>query len=153
MNKIAVSVIAVSALIGLSPFLVDQYSLNTFDTSFNANGTSINTSGNFTKRIGVVTGNTLQFGSIPAGAASIKYLSINASQKALLLVSSTGNISDALTYPEKLYFEGSKQAPVRFNATEPGYYTGTVDVKIQTARNTLGQKWLDLKASLPALLY
>lgn len=153
MNKLALSVIAVSALIGMSPFLVDQYTLNRFDASFEANGTALNTSGNFTKRIGVITGNSLRFGRIPTGATSIKYLTINASKKALLMISAEGNISEALEYKEKLYFKGSKQTPVKFNASKPGYYTGTLEVKIQTARNSLGQRWLDLKASLPASLY
>lgn len=54
-----------------------------------------------------------------------------------------------LEYRDKLYFKGQKQVKIRFNASEPGYYVGDVSLKIQTARNRIGRKWLDLKASLP----
>lgn len=62
----------------------------------------------------------------------------------------TGNISGTLQYDEKFYFKGARQMRIKFNATEPGYYTGEVRLKIQTPKNALGNRWLDLKASVPS---
>ncbi|MFB6208117.1 MAG: hypothetical protein ABEJ69_02105 [Candidatus Nanohaloarchaea archaeon] len=104
---------------------------------------------NATKKVGIITGSNLRFGRLPVGSASIKYINITSSKDALVRISATGNISEMLEYDEKFYFQGSERTSIRFNASKAGYYTGKLELKIQTPKNKLGNRWLDLKASLP----
>lgn len=148
-NRIFVAVVGLSILLGLSPFLADGLTTNTLEKKFDANATAVDMDNNTTKQIGVVTNPSLRFGKLPVGSASVKYVNITSSKMALVNIDVTGNISPMLEYDDKFYFKGEKQAKIRFNASEPGYYQGEVRLKIQTAKNRIGERWLDFKASLP----
>lgn len=145
-NRIATAVIVSSLLVGIAPFALDYELTNQQSLEFKSNGTVVNDTGNQTKRLGLVTEPNLQFGSVPMGAASIKFLNITADRKSLIKIKSTGNISEVLEYNSKSYFEGNKEVSLKFNASKPGYYEGVVHIDTQTPRDKWGKKWIELKS-------
>jgi len=146
-KTLASIVIGASILIGLSPFLADKTLAQTSTSTFNANATATG-EGNSTERLGVVTGSKLQFGKIPVGSASTKFVVVNASQETDVSISSDGNISDSLEFKKSLKVQGSEEIPVTFNATESGFYTGSISLKTTRPKGSIGKKWLEIKSSL-----
>lgn len=151
-NKIALTVISVAALIGAAPFVISQTSVETQNVEFKpqANVTIVD---NSTENVslGVAPGGEgLDFGQMPLQATkrARKTVKLNSSKKALALTTSSGNISEFLEYEEKIYFEGLKEVEIKFRADEPGYYNGTLRMKILTPKNEVGKKWLDLRSRL-----
>jgi len=127
---------------------MDQTLVESQSFEFDTNATALENSYNNTKKVGVVTEPNLRFGRLPAGMKSIKFFNISASRESILLIESEGNISDKLEHGDKFYFKGKKEVQVGFNSTEPGFYSGTINVNTQSPKNRWGQKWLDLKYEL-----
>jgi len=143
------AVIAVSALIvGLSPFIIEFSSIDDFDVGYNATANVTNTTPTNSQTLGIVTGQNLEFGRLPVGTASVKYINISSSKPALMNIDASGNISEHLEFNRQTTFQGDERTSLRFNASEPGYYEGVVSMKIQTPKNQIGEIWLDLKSRL-----
>jgi hypothetical protein len=148
MNKLAVGIIVLSLALGASPFVADELLVKNQGFSFEANATAINSTANQTQRIGIVTDSNMRFGEVPTGMSVVKFLNVSMPAKGIFEINSQGNISEMLDYQESHYFEGNKEIKIEFNATEPGYYGGSVDIKTQVPMNDIGQRWLDTKYSL-----
>lgn len=131
------SALAVSALIDSEEF------------SFDTNATATNLTLDNETQLGVVTDPTLEFGEVPMGAQITKKLQVDSRETTLAHLQSTGNISEHLEYSEKILFENNTEIEVKFNATESGYYEGTVEMTAQTAKRPGGEKWLQTRSRLP----
>lgn len=147
-TMIAVSVISVSTLIGLTPFILNQTTLNTQETiletsaeviSKNASGENID--------LGLKIEKSLNFGKMPVNVSAAKTINLTSSKKSSVQVSSTGNISEFLDYDRRSYFEGSRDLEIQMVAEKPGYYAGELVIKTQTPKNKIGETWLELKQS------
>lgn len=145
MNRIAIGIILGSVLLGIAPFAADYSLVEKEEFSFDSNASVYNATGNRTKNLGVVTEPNLDFGRIPQGSSTIKFINVDAPNKSILTLSSSGNISEHLIYGDKQYFEGEKELRVRFNGSQVGYFTGSLDVNAEMPRNRWGMKWLELK--------
>jgi hypothetical protein len=147
-NAIAAGVFILAVVIGLTPLLLDETTLDSRTLTFEANATAVNTSGNESVNLGVATGDKLNFGRIPAEGRSQKYFNVKAGKKALIRLETSGNISDQLEYEDKHFFEGKKEVKIAFNPERTGFYSGNVSMKIYTPVNEVGAAWLTLKAKL-----
>lgn len=145
MNKLFVAVAGLSVLIGASPFIADEVLVKEQSFSFDANASSVDRSGNYTKNIGIVTNSNMDFGELPVGMGVTKFLNISMPRKGIVDLGAEGNISDSLDIREYHYFEGRKEIRVRFNASEEGYYTGNVTLKTQVPKHGIGNTWLGIK--------
>ncbi|MFB6199829.1 MAG: hypothetical protein ABEJ83_03045 [Candidatus Nanohaloarchaea archaeon] len=145
-NKAAAAVVGAVIVLVAIPLLISALTVNTQTRVFNAQGTAIDTTDNRTKDIGIVTNSQLKFGRIPVKSESIKFLQVNSTKESVVTLRSTGNISEALEFDEKLRVKGSQELEIGFNATEAGTYEGKVKMKIRTPTNAIGQVWLDLTA-------
>lgn len=131
------------------PVLAATTLVNSEEFSFNANATATNVTLENETELGVVTDPTLQFGEVPTEAQVTKKLQVESGQKTLAHLQSTGNISENLEHPDKKLFEDETEIEVKFNATQPGYYEGTVEMTTQTPERTGGETWINLRSKLP----
>lgn len=148
MDKRSGIIAVVALIIGLSPFIIEYASVDVFDAEYEATATVTNTTPASSQNIGVVTGQNLEFGRLPLGTASIKYINMSSTKPALMNMDVSGNISEHVEYSDQMSFQGDERTNLRFNASEPGYYEGTVSMKIQTPTNGIGEVWLELKSRL-----
>lgn len=151
MNKIAVSTIALSLMIGISPFVADEILIDKGEMTMQMNATVIE-EGNVS--LGIVSNQELRYGRIPAGAGVTKFLNVSSSKTTLMKLESTGNISEYLEHPEELLFEGRTSIRLHFNTTsdaESGLYEGELKLKTQSVKQKEGERWLQLKKSLSDL--
>ncbi|MFB6292564.1 MAG: hypothetical protein ABEI58_04185 [Candidatus Nanohaloarchaea archaeon] len=147
-DKLAWSVITVSVLIGLSPFIADEVLLKkdtiTFETKVNVTP-SREVNGTYAQ-VGVDPGKNLDFGRLPADLALTKFVNVTAPNRTIITITESGNISDQLYINDtQFYFEGRRKVSMRLNATETGFYTGEVTINAERPRNKWGQRWLDIK--------
>lgn len=147
MNKTtlaAILIVGLSGLIGATPFILDNQTISFYAEEFNSSVTVINDTGNDTG-LGINSDPTLDFGDIPQGSNSTKFINTSMDKKSVLSIKADGNISEFLEYEEHMYFQGSKKIPLEFKAREPGNYTGNVSLRFEIPENRVGTKWLDLK--------
>ncbi len=147
-DKLAWSVITVSVLIGLSPFIADEVLLKkdtiNFETKVNVTP-SQEINGSYAD-VGVAPGQNLDFGRVPVDLAVTKFINVTAPNRTIIKVSESGNITDQLFIGDtQFYFEGDRQIELRLNATTEGLYTGDVTVTAERPKNRWGQRWLDIK--------
>lgn len=147
-QAIAAGVVAVIALLGLSIFAAESFLVKSQEMNFDVNGTAEDMEDNSTKNLGIVTEPNLEFGRAALGTSYYKFIQVNSTNQALVTLTAEGNISDQISYPEKSYFQGSEELKIEFNATEQGYYTGTLNMKIRTSENSLGKTWLNIRNSV-----
>jgi len=147
MKKIAP--IAIILIILATPLAANEFLLNSEEFSFSANATAVNASLENETQLGVVTDPTLEFGEVPSQAQITKSFNINSEKTALSRMGTTGNISENLEYTDKHLFQGETSIETKFNATEPGYYEGTVEMNVKTPKRTGGSTWLEIKSKLP----
>lgn len=147
MNRItiiSISIIVLSGLVGSSPFMLDEYSLNLQENNFNTSASVINDTGNNTS-LGLNADANLDFGDIPQGSNATKFINMSSDRKAILAIGSEGNISDHLEYEDLMYFDGDKRIELEMKGREVGNYTGNVSLRFEVPENRVGQRWLDLK--------
>jgi hypothetical protein len=87
----------------------------------------------------------MKFGRIGEGSAVTKTIDLTSSNLALVESYSTGNVSEGLKFEEKILFTGNRSVEYRYNASEPGYYNGSINLDIESANNFWGEKWLELQ--------
>ena len=154
MNKISIATITIvllSGLIGATPFLIEETSVSTQERSLNTSLTVEEPKPNQTS-LGINAERSLDFGKMSPNTNATKFLNISSNKKAILDVSSDGNISQILDVRNRFYFEGAKEIPVEVRAKEPGNYTGKINLDFQLPKNRVGGRWLDLKHNLSNLL-
>lgn len=147
MNKttlIAASIVILSGLIGATPLIINETSIDLYEKSYESNISVLPDSGNNTS-IGINSDQDLDFGYMPEGSNSTKFLNISTQKKSILDISSEGNISEFLVYEDRMYFQGFKKISVEAQGREPGNYTGNITLNFQIPENQVGGKWLDLK--------
>ena len=144
MTILALGIILVSGLVGSSPFILDQTSLNYHEEKFNTSVNVINVSGNETS-LGINADQNLNFGNIPQGSNATKFVNMSTGKKSLLTLKSEGNISDFIEHKDHFYFQGQKQIPLEVKGKSPGNFTGNVSLKFEIPQNQVGKHWLDLK--------
>ena len=148
MNKLFIAVIGASVLLGISPLLLDEFTVNANENNFYSNLTVIDTDGNETnKTLGISADRNLQFGMMIEDVNVTKTINLTSNNTVLATLESEGNISKVLDYNNSYYFEGDQQIPVTARAGEPGYFEGSVNLKTRVPDNRLGEVWLDLKSS------
>jgi len=139
-----VSIIVLSGLIGTTPFILEETSLEFYEETYESNITILNDTGNNTS-VGINSDRNLDFGYVPEGVNSTKFLNVSTKKKSIMNVRSTGNISKLLEYEDRAYFEGYKQVNIEAQGRETGNYTGNITLSFQIPENQVGTKWLDLK--------
>lgn len=147
MNKLAISVIALSVFIGASPFIADSLLINE-ETHFNQNMTAQVISEDITSngtRVGVNPGENLDFGEIETGIRVTKFLEFASEREQLVQIDIEGNISDKINTTETQKVEGDKRLGISFKSNETGYFTGEAALKTITWNGKIGELWLDLK--------
>jgi len=155
-NRTAVIVILASALIGISPFILEEFAVEKNSETFEANISVLGADEvgeNYS--VGIAPGSDqLKYGTYPKEGtkAVTRSLDMNADRKTLFLFYSRGNISDSLEMERRHYFEGNKTVDIDYNITrsEPGYFQGQVELKTYTPQNMLGEIWVELRSRLPA---
>lgn len=146
MNKttiLAVSVIVLSGLIGAAPFIIDETSIESAEKNFNASVYVMEESDD--RGLGINADRNLEFGRLAQGANATKFLNLSVGKKSMLYISSEGNISEVLEHENRIYFEGDREVELEAKGTEPGNYTGKINVRFDIPRNQVGKYWLDLK--------
>ncbi|MFB6145137.1 MAG: hypothetical protein ABEJ99_01380 [Candidatus Nanohaloarchaea archaeon] len=151
-NKLAAAIIAVGILIGASPFILNQTLLKTDTLTYPTSATVTKTNGttNLSKlQFGVNTSRSLHFGQIPQGTRITKSLNFDAhNNTADVEITIDGNISRNIEFEGDRMFVGRTSLDFKFNGTEPGYYDGTVNLKISQPTGKLGLKWLQIRSRL-----
>lgn len=107
----------------------------------NASVETVNTSS-----VGVVTGSNLNFGKVPEGSQVRKNLELQSDSLVLVRFRSTGNISGMLDFKRSIELVNQTEVEVSFNATDSGYYSGSLVTEILKPRGTLGERWLKLRS-------
>ena len=147
MDKTALTVIGISVLIGLSPFIVEETSVNKDENVLYSNVTVVNEETvNGTLGLGVTTVKKLDFGEMPTTVEYTRKLNVSAPAMTLLTISVDGNISEIMKYERKHYFQGDREIELTLNSSRPGHYDGNVTVKTLTAENEIGERWLYVKS-------
>lgn len=151
MTILALGIILVSGLVGSSPFILDQTSLNYHEEKFNTSVNVINESGNETS-LGINADQNLNFGKIPQESNATKFVNMSTGKKSLLTLKSEGNISDFIEHKDHFYFQGQKQIPIEVKGKMPGNFNGSIKLRFEIPKNQLGKHWLDLKYSIYGIL-
>ena len=147
MNRItliSISIVVLSGLVGASPFILDQQTVNFQNNNFNTSASIINNTGNNTT-LGLNADANLDFGDIPQGSNATKFINMSSDRKSILKMESEGNISNYLEYEDLMYFEGNRRIELEMKGRDPGNYTGNVSLSFEIPESRLGQRWLDLK--------
>lgn len=140
---VVICILAISGFIGVSPFILDNSTLDFHKEKFNASVTVMDKDDNIS--LGINSDPKLDFGNIPQGSNSTKFLNISTGKKSALTISSDGNISEFLEYHERMYFQGDKRIELEMKGKSPGNFTGNVSLKFEIPQNQVGKHWLDLK--------
>ena len=150
MNKIALTVILASLALGASPFIADQTLVEKNQVlSMNMSAKVVQTNNTSAKSIkaGVNPGKNMDFGEISKDVNVTKFLDVETGgQRIAVTIETEGNITEKLDYKESQLVEGDKQVNVKFIPNELGYYDGHITVKTIVAKDSLGEKWLDIRS-------
>ncbi|MFB6241448.1 MAG: hypothetical protein ABEJ36_01435 [Candidatus Nanosalina sp.] len=144
-EKAYISILAFVVLVplGLNYFILDTV-VTTHQAELNVteevNGSSL--------YVGINADKSLEFGTLINGTNATKTIRLESQGEALVDVISRGNISRYLMYDHSFVMNGEKKLYITASAEEPGYYSGKVTIKIQSADTYIGRKWIDLKSSL-----
>lgn len=149
----AITIVGVSILIGVSPVMLDNLSLEKNRISFNSSVT-VHPQGENETDIGVNADPTLAFGRIPMTASYTKYLKLEAKDKAKVDVGVDGNISSQISVKRESFFirPGNMTVGVAVKPEESGYYEGQIHIDTKTPAGTVGSYWLDVKKKFDSLL-
>ena len=150
-SLISILIVILSGLVGASPFIIDQYSLNFQNNDFNTSAIIINDTGNNTT-LGLNSDANLNFGEIPQGSNATKFINMSSERRSVLKIESEGNITDYLEYEELMYFKGTKEIELEIKGREPGNYTGNLSLRFEIPKSQVGRYWLDLKYEIYKLL-
>jgi len=138
-------VLAVFAVLVLSitvaTYALDEHSLNYQEQSFDSNVTVLNETEEENTSLGLDIGQKLNYGKLPQRTNATKFIDINSTNKAIVNIDSSGNISNNLHY-ERHYFEGYNRIGLEYRAKQPGNYTGDVHLEIVTSDNRFGDYWI-----------
>jgi len=126
----------------LTTHALDEYALNYHEQSFDSNVTVLNETEAERTSLGVDVGQELGYGNLPQETNATKFMEINSSQKVILNIASTGNMSKNLYYEDRQYFEGYNRIDIEYRAKEPGNYTGGIHLEIVTSDNKVGDYWI-----------
>lgn len=140
---LAASVIVLSGLIGATPFIVNETSLENAEKDFNASVYVMEDSDD--RGLGINADRNLEFGRLAQGTNATKFLNLSVGKKSMLYISSEGNISEVLVYEDRIYFEGDREVELEAKGDKPGSYVGDLKVEFEIPRNQVGRYWLDLK--------
>lgn len=140
----AITIIFLSAIIGATPFIIEETSLDFYEETYETNVAILNDTGNNTS-LGINSDQNLDFGHMPEGANSTKFVNVSTKKRSLMNIQSEGNISNLLEYEERMHFKGYKKISIEAKGREPGNYTGNVSLNFQIPKNQAGSSWLDLK--------
>jgi hypothetical protein len=147
-NYVAGGIVAICIVIGASPLIADSLLLNISNVELPANASveQQNRSQDENLSLGLAASSQLRFGQVPENVNTSKRISLNAGPSpTLVTVSAKGNISSRLEFQKRHYFSGNRTVKLEFIGSDPGYYEGTVNVKTEDPRNTLGVRWLAVK--------
>lgn len=151
MNKLALSVVTVSILIGASPFLADNLLLDE-QKQFEAKLDAIVMDANVDERISYHPkpdnkSYTMRFGEMPAGTPVTRYFNYSSTgPQRIVEIEIRGNISEKMEYESSQIVRGVKHIPLRFESNETGYFEGNATLKTLTPKGRAGDLWLDLKS-------
>lgn len=147
MNKLALSIVAVSIFVGASPFIADEVLLDEetqFEQNMSATVISEEVTSNGT-RVGVNPGQNLDFGEIETGIRVTKFLEFESDRTQLVRLEVDGNITEKINTTESQMVEGDTRLGLSFQSNETGYFTGETNLKTFTPKGGPGETWLDLK--------
>jgi len=125
----------------VTAYTLDKHTLNYQQQSFESNVTVLNQTDADNTTLGIDAGQKLNYGELPQETNATKSLEINSSDKVIINIDSTGNISDSLYY-DRQYFQGYREVGLEYRAMEPGNYTGDVNLEIITSDNVVGDYWI-----------
>ncbi len=134
--------LAVAIPIGLEMLMTDT-AVSTRPASLNVTADMNNSTDMY---LGVNADNSLKFGVLPEGSNATKRLVLESTSTGLVDVETRGNISSYLDYDSSFVMKGSERFEIVAIADEPGYYAGEVEIKIQSANNLIGKKWINVKS-------
>jgi len=134
-------------LLVLIGFMIPQVSFSKIESEFTMSAQSINAS-EFNGKIGVATQtDELNFGRLPIGSKSTKFIDISNSfsrdSKTELFVE--GNISEFVSFPNEIILapSESEEITILFNSTQIGNYTGNFTSISYVAKNSFAEKILN----------
>lgn len=146
----AISIVILSGLIGATPFILDETSVKFQERSYNSSLEVLNETENIS--LGISSDRNLDYGYLPQGANSTKFVNISLKKKTLLSIGTEGNISEVLEYRPRMYFQGDKKMELEAKGREPGNYCGNITLKFEIPENQVGSYWLDIKYKAYQLL-
>lgn len=149
MNRIAIAVILLSVAVGASPFIADETLVEKNQViSMNMSATVVQANNSTAESIqaGVNPGKNMEFGEVPKDVEVTKFLEVSSGGgKIMLSIEAEGNITQHLTYKELQTIEGEERVDIKFTPSELGYYNGHLTVKTIVPKNSLGEKWLEIR--------
>lgn len=129
-----------------TPLALEYFTLeertNVYSSQVQVNQLSNNSSLN----VGLDAGRNLDFGVVPAGTNVTKKIRLSSSKPSLVRIEVRGNISEYLYFDERFLLDGEKTLEIEIDPEDQGNYSGEVEIKIQTANSSLGEKWLNIKS-------
>ncbi|MFB6245371.1 MAG: hypothetical protein ABEJ03_03410 [Candidatus Nanohaloarchaea archaeon] len=156
-NYLATFVIAASVLIGASPFIVKETSVDTTESTMNVTAHVIDPEVDEDLELGVNADPELSFGRVPSSSNAVsanytKKITVSVEKRSSVVLRLEGNVSSFVEYPEQHTVTGEESIPVRLTPGEPGYYTGTLEMEIRTPKNAAGRLYLDASQRVKGLL-
>lgn len=129
-----------------TPLVLEYFTLeertNVYSSQVQVNQPANNSSLN----IGLDAGRNLDFGVVPEGTNVTKKIRLVSSKPSLVTVEARGNISEYLYFDERFLLDGEKIFTIEIDPEDQGNYSGEVEIKIQTANSSLGEKWINIKS-------
>jgi len=125
----------------ITTYALDNHTLNYQEQGFESNVTVLNETEVENTSLGIDVGGKLKYGNLPQETNATKFIEVNSSEKVIVNIDSSGNMSDSLHY-ERQYFKGYNRIEVEYRAKEPGNYTGDIELEIVTSDNLIGDYWI-----------
>lgn len=144
----AVIILVVSVLIGASPFIIEETSVEKREQRIDSSVTVIDNDDTNLTDLGVNADPSLEFGEVVNGTGFTKWIQISVQDKSEVRLSSTGNITRLLEHEKRLYVNGSERMPVKVKSVSPGYYSGSLELVILSPTNRLGSLYIDARQKL-----
>lgn len=149
----AITILTFSAVLGVSPVALDALTLKTEKISFNTSVDVVSQVRANETDLGVNADPTMDFGNLPMNAAYTKYIRLTSEKKSEVEVSSTGNISEQLSFEESFIMKPvNRTVEIRIEPAQKGYYEGKIEVTTRSPVGPVGSYWIDVKAKLDSIL-
>jgi hypothetical protein len=135
---LVLALLPIIANFGLTDADIKTYSAQINVTQAQKNNTSLD--------LGINAGRDLNYGVVPQSTNVTKKIRIASTGPSIVVIRSSGNISDLLRYDARQFMEMNETIHIEASPEGTGFYEGQVEIKIQSPNSYAGRKWIELKS-------